>query len=222
MTRADEYARENLGGSNNSPDTSPEAVDGIVHTVIVPKTEGPIPLIVDSTQKEAIISDPYNEAPPTKSVDSTILGLKPRVFYISVITVIFILGAAIGGGLGGSIAHKHQVATSKNLSQTGTSTSHSGYISSQTTTTQALPLTTHLPSRVRQGSSLSSIDWGNGSDYQLRVYYQDDNGYIRESIFADGSWNNKSNQIVKAKLGTAIASMFYPYGGGTADTISVG
>jgi hypothetical protein len=206
---------------SNPPDNGPEAVDGIVRTVVIPKTEGPIPYIVDSTQKEAVVSPPLSESSPTGVATPTILGLRPRLLYIIIVAIVLSL-AAVGAGVGGFIVHKHHVAKSPNTPQPAVTTSRSDVLGSQTTSSNALVTPTLLPRKIRQDSSLSTIDWGDGSDYQLRVYYQGDDGYIQESIFTDGSWNNKSTQLVKAKLGTPIASMFFPYDGGTEETLSVG
>lgn len=125
-----------------------------------------------------------------------------RKKYFWLIALLVILGAALGGGIGGSGITK-------------TESSEPSAVSSRTPSSTSLPpLISTNQDTAYSGGSVASVSWGTDRDFELHVFYQDDAFYIRESIFKDGSWSQNATAIVQAGSSTPIAAMFRPYFGG--------
>jgi hypothetical protein len=184
--------------------SSLEAVDGKVHTGNINPHEFPIPakLLPDSTLPEALFKVD-RDAPEVVNVTEVgehpnpkgkICGVPAKMAFIIFAVLILIL-TAIGGGVGGALSKKHHA------NPTGQSTAPLITTGGNTTANQTVA--------VQLGTRLSAIQWGYGREYHLRLYYQGNDSFIYESIFSAGVWN-PSRRLVKAKLLTSIASMFYP------------
>src|SRR5436305_9368792 len=92
---------------------------------------------------------------------------------IAAVLALFVTGAVVGGVVGGT---RHKSSAS---STTG-STSNTASSSTSTQTTSATP----SPSAIipRQNSSLAAVAWNISETVgQMRVYYQDESGYIQEA-----------------------------------------
>lgn len=206
-------------GTVPEPYGSLEAVDGVARPVIRYSELIPWELKQDPTYPEAVyevnreapeavILDGAN-GPPTKKA-----GISKCGAWL-IIAVLLLTIAAIGGGVGGALAEKYK----KNASTSPTSTSTpSSTLQASATLTSSLALppsaTTSPKVQVLIGTSISSINWGAGPSFQMKVYFQGNDSFIYESSFAAGKWTASSpKKIVQAKLLTPIASMFYPPGG---------
>ncbi|KAI3327054.1 hypothetical protein HD806DRAFT_485891 [Xylariaceae sp. AK1471] len=123
-----------------------------------------------------------------------VCGLPRRRFWaLAAALALLIIGAAVGGGVGGSLAHR----------------SH-GHISSN-------PSNTTKSSPILQNSSISAVQWKDGSmNNQYRVYVQLKEGQILEAAWASNNprWNTSTITDEGADIapGTPItSSVGYPH-----------
>ncbi|KAH7305716.1 hypothetical protein BKA65DRAFT_520561 [Rhexocercosporidium sp. MPI-PUGE-AT-0058] len=137
---------------------------------------------------------------PVVSPEKRILGLAKRRFYILALVILLIVVAAVAGGVTGTLTKK-----SKNRSSTALTPNPTG--------TAGGPNEIHIVNAVRNGSSIASVDWGDGAQYEARLYFQDSDGFIRESLYSAGKWITPPRKLVQAKAGTPIAAIIYPYRG---------
>jgi hypothetical protein len=149
------------------------------------------PVTHDTTQEERIAPTPTTSPAPA----STFCGLQQKTFWV-VLTVVLVIiaAAAIGGGVGTSL-RKVSVPTD---------TQHAPAEAS------ASPLTPALPLGIRKETALASISWGQGVSLKIRIYYQNHDGYIQESVYVDGKWEDTPTLLAKAKSGTPLAASFWP------------
>lgn len=194
-------------GTGPEPYSSLEAVDGVPRAVVGHSELIPLELKPDSTYPEAVyevdreapeaVNLGEEDAPQTKKAVIS----KRWVWLIVVILVSTV--AAIGGGVGGTLAAKNKKSASQPL--TTTQTSSSALPPSATSTPRA---------QFQTGTSISSVTWGAGPSFQMKVYFQGNDSYIYESSFAAGKWTASSpKRLIQAKSLTPIASMFYPSDG---------
>jgi hypothetical protein len=63
-------------------------------------------------------------------------------------------------------------------------------------------------------SPLAAISFKDGNGQHIRVYYQDTQGYIKESFYDTGrGWHTRSEDVVgKAKLNSGIAAVVWNNG----------
>ncbi|KAL5878155.1 hypothetical protein ACKVWC_007305 [Pyricularia oryzae] len=117
-------------------------------------------------------------APPKPQ--NTICGLRKRTFYIGIgILGLIVIAAAVGGGVGGSIA-------ARNASQP------------QEQQTPPAPSPTNRPktSPVLQESALAGLNWKDASnDTHYQVYFQSRDGAIMES-----AWNPTGNRWTVSRI----------------------
>jgi Fungal fucose-specific lectin len=70
----------------------------------------------------------------------------------------------------------------------------------------------------RQAASESQVTamwWGSGSNFNIRVYFQGEDGYIREAAYTQGNeWTaggaTKVEDFPKALMGSGLAAVMYP------------
>jgi hypothetical protein len=163
------------------------------------------PEAVHNPGEEKIIAEPHvwpivNEtATDPESKNRLICGLQPRTFWIiSVISLFLLLAAAVGGGVGGSLAAKK----------------HRNHRPAST------PSATTGPTKIRpvyQNTGLAAMQWVDldGINH-YRVYYQDASNAVQESAWDsnDTSWqvSQVSDPTFKVKPGTPIAAAAgYPH-----------
>ncbi|KAK8220980.1 hypothetical protein IWZ01DRAFT_25919 [Phyllosticta capitalensis] len=134
-----------------------------------------------------------------------ICGIPRRTFLLCLgIVLVFIVAAAVGGGVGGVLGSRH--ASDSSDSNDGETGSGSGNSSVQTTT------------RLMTGSNLAAINYTDGSGVQRhRVYYQTASLDLAAAEWDGTSGNWSSAQIVslgsgndvQAKNGTPIAAYVF-------------
>ncbi|KAJ5096893.1 hypothetical protein N7456_007614 [Penicillium angulare] len=132
------------------------------------------PIYVSGPHKGNIITEDEPRSP------KTICGLKPMVFWILLaIALLTIIGAAVGGGVGGTLANRHTTEPQK-TSGFSSASSHSSTISTISTistttthtisTTSSAPVTsgtTGLAANPCAGKNLTTVTGSDGSIFTL-------------------------------------------------------
>ena len=194
-----------------------------------PTLAGPGELLIGSSLPEAVPRPPatnHDKRPsispaekgqdlqePPASPRDRICGLRKTTFWLSLILAIVVIGAAVGGGVGGSLAsknnHNEQVSTPGIPVPASTSpivpTSLSG--STTATGTSATPSATI---QNAQAIAAAGTFTNGGSTANLIVFYQDvASGNITYSLYLSGpDWQNPQNAslLVTPKNGTPLAA----------------
>jgi hypothetical protein len=153
-----------------------------------------------------------NDDSPTKKA-----GISKRWIWV-IIAILLMIVAAVGGGVGGAIAAKYKKSVSKASVSTSTSSpAPTPSSTSSPTSSSALISYAILTPRIQiqTGTSISSINWGAGPSYQVKVYFQGNDSFIYEPSFPAAGNRSTSfpKRLVQAKSLTPIASMFYPSDG---------
>lgn len=194
--------------------SSLEAVDGVPRSFAEHHGLHPLERKPDPTAYPEALFEVDRVPPEDLDVPDEELPTTKKPTFISRrwlwLIAVILIAAAVAGGAGDALASKHSKALASSQSSPT-----SGTPASTTSSSLSSPSTTALSRTAAQiGTSISSINWGAGSTYQLRVYFQGNDSFIYESTFAAGNWTSSSpKRIVKAKPSTPITSMFYPSDG---------
>lgn len=128
-----------------------------------------------------------------------ILGLKKRLFVlVTTIAIILIVGAIVGGAVGGTLANKHIPTPTNSVS---------------TTTTPPIVVTTPDLSQILPNSSIASVNWTHQAVPHYAVFYQNKNDQIFMSLWDGKTWNTshvsdttRQQDKITPRKGTTIAA----------------
>lgn len=146
--------------------------------------------------------------------DDAIVQLKRGVYVsrrklfvgIAIVITIFVIIAAVVGAVVG-------VNLKRNQQQSNTTNGHQDPQGSNGTTTT--PTTTPPPqgniqndSKIRNESALAVTGWRDGKEYSVRIFYQDEDGFLGVTSMhsTDNKAWSKGAKFVKAKIGTPLAA----------------
>ena len=141
-----------------------------------------------------------------KAQQSPSVRRRKVVFVSVVVTILAIIAIIVGVAVG--ITRRNRASTS--LRNDSSDQMNATSTNRATPTSPPSPQNTSslLGWKVNNESSIAVTGWGDGSNYNMRLFYQDNDGFLRISSLSSSSGNNFSEGIkfASAKRNTPLAA----------------
>ncbi|CAG8971571.1 hypothetical protein HYALB_00009220 [Hymenoscyphus albidus] len=162
---------------------------------------------------------------PVKYSERKLFGLRKKVFIRTIAIALFLISCAIiGGAIGGNLSKRNSQKASTSTNETAsapsisietplsiTSTSTTSAINSTSTSSPFIPTPTSNYDQLLQDSSISSVNWTDGTYQHYAVFYQKSSDHISASVWDEYNRTWSTSDVSGFNLpapnsGTSIAS----------------